>query len=82
MTGIRVSEIPIIKQVERISGFILGAAIGVAVVYLLGLLLTYTATWEKLAFVYENIDEGKIAPLFYNDNILTQFFILGKEGLE
>lgn len=76
-----ISEIPIIKQVDRISGFILGAAIGVAVVYLLGLLLTYTATWDKLGFVYENIDEGKFAPFFYNDNILTQFFNLGKEGL-
>lgn len=76
-----ISEIPIIKQVDRISGFILGAAIGVAVVYLLGLLLTYTATWDKLGFVYENIDEGTIAPFFYNDNILTQFFNLGKEGL-
>ncbi len=76
-----ISEIPIIKQVDRISGFILGAVIGVAVIYLVGLLLTYTATWEKLAFVYENIDEGKIAPLFYNDNILTQFFNLGKDGL-
>ncbi|MCD6322930.1 MAG: CvpA family protein [Clostridiales bacterium] len=76
-----ISEIPIIKQVDRISGFILGAAIGIAVVYLLGLLLTYTATWEKLGFVYKNIEEGTIAPFFYNDNILTQFFNLGKDGL-
>jgi len=76
-----ISEIPIIKQVDKLSGFVLGIVIGVAVVYLVGLLLTYTATFEKLGFVYENIEEGVLAPFFYNNNILTQFFNIGKEGL-
>jgi len=76
-----ISEIPIIKQVDRLSGFILGAVIGVAVVYLVGLLLTYTAAYEKFGFIYENIEDGVIAPFFYNNNILTQFFNIGKEGL-
>lgn len=76
-----ISEIPIIKQVDRISGFVLGAVVGVGFVYLIGLILTYTATYEKLGFIYENIEEGVIAPFFYNNNILTQFFNIGKEGL-
>ena len=76
-----ISEIPIIKQVDRLSGFILGAVIGVAVVYLVGLLLAYTAAYEKFGFIYENIEDGVIAPFFYNNNILTQFFNIGKEGL-
>ncbi|MDX1357695.1 MAG: CvpA family protein [Clostridia bacterium] len=76
-----IAEIPIIKQVDRLSGLILGAVIGVAVIYLLGLLLTYMAAYEKLGFIYENIEDGIIAPFFYNNNILTQFFNIGKEGL-
>jgi len=76
-----IAEIPIIKQVDRVSGFVLGAFIGVGVVYMLGLLLTYTATFSNLDFVYKNIEEGVIAPFFYNNNILTQFFNIGKEGL-
>ncbi len=76
-----IAEIPIIKQVDRLSGFILGAVIGVAVIYLLGLLLAYMAAYEKLGFIYENIEDGVIAPFFYNNNILTQFFNIGKEGL-
>jgi uncharacterized membrane protein required for colicin V production len=76
-----IAEIPIIKQVDRLSGLILGAVIGVAVIYLLGLLLTYMAAYEKLGFIYDNIEEGVIAPFFYNNNILTQFFNIGKEGL-
>jgi len=76
-----IAEIPIIKQVDRITGFVLGAAIGVGVVYMLGLLLTYTAAFSNLDFVYKNIQEGVIAPFFYNNNILTQFFNIGKEGL-
>lgn len=76
-----IAEIPIIKQVDRFSGLILGAVIGVAVVYLAGLLLAYMAAYEKLGFIYENIEEGVIAPFFYNDNILMHFFNIGKEGL-
>ena len=76
-----ISEIPIIKQVDKVSGFILGALVGVATVYFISLLLTYTATYEKLGFIYENIEDGIIAPFFYNNNILTQFFNIGKEGL-
>lgn len=76
-----IADIPIIKQVDRVSGLILGAVIGVGVVYMVGLLLTYTAAFTKLDFVYESIQEGAIAPFFYNDNILTQFFNIGKEGL-
>ena len=76
-----ISEIPIIKQVDRITGLILGTVVGVGVVYLIGLALTYTATFENLGFIYENIEDGVIAPFFYNNNILTQFFNIGKEGL-
>ncbi len=75
-----ISEIPIIKQVDKVSGFILGALVGVATVYFISLLLAYTATYEKLGFIYENIEDGIIAPFFYNNNILTQFFNIGKEG--
>lgn len=76
-----IANFPVIKQLDRISGFILGAAIGLGIVYGVCLLLTYTASFEKLTFIYENINEGVIAPFFYNNNILIGFFNLGKEGL-
>jgi uncharacterized membrane protein required for colicin V production len=76
-----IAEIPVIKQVDRVSGFILGAAVGLGLVYGICLLLTYTASFEKWNFIYENINNGVIAPFFYNNNILIEFFNLGKGGV-
>ena len=75
-----ISSIPIIKQVDRVAGLLLGGAVGVGVVYLIFLLLAYTASFEKLAPVYENINKGIIAPYFYNRNILAELFVFIKEG--
>lgn len=75
-----ISSIPVIKQIDRVAGLILGAAVGVGVVYIISLLLVYTASFEKLAPVYENINKGAIAPYFYNKNILADLFGFIKEG--
>ncbi|MBN1624871.1 MAG: CvpA family protein [Clostridia bacterium] len=75
-----ITSIPIIKQVDRIAGLALGTVIGVFVVYLACLLLIYTASYEKLAPVYDNINRGLIAPYFYNENFLTYLFGFIKEG--
>lgn len=75
-----ISSIPIIKQVDRVAGLILGAAIGVGMVSLICLVLVYTASFEKLGPVYENINKGLIAPYFYNRNILAELFGFIKEG--
>ena len=75
-----ISEIPILKQVDRLAGFILGASVGVALVYVVCLVLTYTAAYEGMGFIYENISEGVIAPFFYDKNILPQFFKFGDGG--
>lgn len=75
-----IASVPIIKQVDRFAGFILGAAVGVGVVLMIALLLVYTASFEKLAPVYENINNGVIAPYFYNNNILADLFVFIKEG--
>ena len=75
-----ITSIPIIKQVDRLAGLFLGTAIGVVVVYLVCLLLVYTASFEKLAPVYENINKGLIAPYFYNNNFLPDLFGFIKEG--
>ncbi|HPJ22572.1 MAG TPA: CvpA family protein [Clostridia bacterium] len=75
-----ITSLPIIKQVDRVAGFILGAAMGVVIVYLISLLLIYTSPYEKLAPIYENINRGLIAPYFYNNNFLADFFGFIKEG--
>ncbi len=75
-----ITSMPIIKQVDRIAGLLLGTAMGVCVVYLVCLLLIYTASFEKLSPVYENINKGVIAPYFYNKNFLTDLFGFIKEG--
>lgn len=74
------TEIPILKQVDRIAGLIIGALLGAGMVYVICLLLTYTVTFEKFGFIYDNINDGVIAPFFYNNNILAQLFTLGKES--
>ncbi len=76
-----IAEVPIIKQVDRLTGFFLGAAMGVMIIFVISLILTYVATWEKLEFVYTSIENGKIAPFFYNQNPLTHFFNLVREEI-
>ncbi|MFO7612852.1 MAG: CvpA family protein [Clostridia bacterium] len=75
-----IAEIPIIKQVDRAAGFVIGAVLGVGLVYMLCLLLTYAAAFENFGVIYDNINEGVIAPFFYNNNILAGLIGLGKEG--
>ncbi|MBN2558597.1 MAG: CvpA family protein [Clostridia bacterium] len=75
-----IAEIPIIKQVDRIAGLVIGAVLGVGIVYMLCLVLTYAAAYENFEAVYNNINEGVIAPFFYNNNILAGLIGSGKEG--
>ncbi len=65
-----VSEIPVIKQLDRIGGGILGIGIGIIIVYILALALTFFISKESMQPIFTLVGNSKIAILFYDKNIL------------
>lgn len=66
-----ISEIPIIKQIDKAGGGLLGIGIGVLIIYLICLVMTFFVSNEALQPVFVLINDSMFAQLFYNNNILT-----------
>jgi len=65
------AELPIIKQFDKLGGGVLGIVIGIIIVYVIGLLLTFFVANETLQPVFEVVNNSAIAKLLYNNNILV-----------
>ena len=65
-----IAEIPIIKQLDRLGGGIIGLLIGVLIIYVIGLVLTFFVTNETLQPVFVLVNDSVIAKQLYNNNVL------------
>lgn len=66
-----ISEIPVIKQLDRVGGGILGVGIGIVIVYIVALALTFFVSNESIQPIFTLVENSKLAILFYDKNVLT-----------
>jgi len=66
-----ITQIPIIKQLDKVGGSILGSIIGIVIVFVLGIVLTFFVSNESLQPVFVVVNNSMFAHYFYNSNILT-----------
>lgn len=72
-----ISRIPVIKQLDRVGGFLLGAAVGVLVVYLLLLGSAFLLANRELGWLHDSIEAGFLARQMYHNNPIILVFQLG-----
>ena len=70
----KISDLPVIKQVDSIVGAIIGAASGVLLGYIICLVISGFQTTEVMIVIHETIQESKLASVLYNNNILLEMF--------
>jgi uncharacterized membrane protein required for colicin V production len=66
-------RLPLIKQVNKLAGLLVGLAQGLVVVWIFFLLLTVFGSSEWGQKAMEMIGENQILSLIYNNNILLEF---------
>lgn len=67
-----VSKLPVLNQINKLGGLVIGAIIGVIVVWLLGLVLSMVSANPSVAKVYETLEVSKVANFFYDNNLLMK----------
>jgi len=70
----KISDLPVIKQVDSIVGAIIGAASGVLLGYIICLVVSGFQTTEVMNVIHEAIVESKLASVLYNNNLLLEMF--------
>lgn len=70
----KISELPVIKQVDAIVGAIIGAVSGVLLIYIIFLIISGFQTAEVMSVVHETIQKSKLASVLYNNNLLLELF--------
>lgn len=70
----KLSDFPVIKQVDSIMGVIIGAASGVLLAYIICLIVSAFQTTEVMNMVHDWIQESKFASILYNNNLLLTMF--------
>ncbi len=70
----KISELPIIKQVDAVAGAVVGIASGILTVYIIFLIISGLQTMEVMNVVHDLIQKSKIASILYNNNFLMNFF--------
>ena len=70
----KISDLPVIKQVDSIIGAIIGAVSGVLLGYIICLVISGFQTTEVMNVIHETIQESKLASILYNNNLLLNMF--------
>jgi len=66
-----ITQIPIIKQLDKLGGGILGILIGIVIIFVLGIVLTFFVSNESMQPIFVVVNNSFFAHYFYNSNILT-----------
>ena len=68
-----IAELPIIKQVNKSGGIIIGIIKGLLVIYIILAILSFVAPAFGSSPLYAMINESSIGSFMYNNNLLLQF---------
>lgn len=69
-----VAKLPIIKEANKLGGFVAGLVVGLILVWVACLVLMACSNKEWAIDVYKQIDDNQLLGLIYNNNPLTKFF--------
>ncbi len=67
-----VSKLPVLNQINKLGGLVIGAIIGVIVVWFLGLVISMLSANPSVANVYETLQVSEVAKFFYDNNLLMK----------
>lgn len=69
-----IAQLPILKQINKFAGVLVGAAKGILLVYVICLILTPFVTFAPEGQVALAINASNLGPIFYYDNLIWKFF--------
>lgn len=69
------SRLPVLKQLNRAGGALIGAVIGLASVWILFMILTVFSGTQAMMPVFEQIKENAFLSFLYDKNILMNFVL-------
>lgn len=64
-----IASLPIIKQLDKVGGLVLGGVEGLLVVYLILALVVMFSTTSMFSGLYEGVNSSSIAKVFYENNL-------------
>jgi uncharacterized membrane protein required for colicin V production len=70
----KISDFPVIKQVDAVVGAVLGIASGFLAAYIICIIVSGLQTTELMVKVHEVIVNSKYASMLYNNNLLLKLF--------
>lgn len=73
-----VTKLPVIKQLDKTGGLILGAFEGLLTVYIIFAVLMLFNSAPSFRQIHETIEASKIARYFYENNLIIDFMFPGK----
>ena len=65
------TKLPVINQIDKIGGIILGFAEGVIIVYIIIAIISIVVPEKKDGKIRQKIDESYIGRYVYNNNVIT-----------
>lgn len=76
-----VARLPVLKQANRIGGFVIGLVIGVLLVWIGALVLSFTISIQSTENIANLIESSILARIFYYNNPLQNFVMNIRSGL-
>lgn len=76
-----IAEIPIIKQFNEVGGLLYGVIKGVIIIFLLLTLLFFVVSINGNGIISEAIQDSHITKFLYENNIIVNYCLLGKNLL-
>lgn len=68
-----VSKLPIIKQANKLGGFVMGTIFGVVFVWILCIVFSFTITIQADQSLYTLLQSSTVAKFFYDNNLIWHY---------
>lgn len=70
-----ITKIPVINTVNKVFGFLIGAAQGTIIIWIIFMFLTFINFNTNPTWLYDTLEESFIAIYFYDGNILLEYLL-------
>jgi uncharacterized membrane protein required for colicin V production len=68
-----IANLPVLKQLDKVGGIILGAVEGLLAVYIIFSILIFFNSWPQFEVLFEAVDKSSIAIFFYQNNFILNW---------
>lgn len=69
------SRLPVLNQINRVAGALIGAVIGLTLVWIIFMVITIFGSSRAMAPVFEQINENTLLSFLYDKNLLMNFVL-------